>query len=153
VVIEPNCSLTWRQSMAFLIGTSVVSLSIAAVFAAKGYWMIFPFAGLELLALGAAFYAVANAARRREVVSITASSVTVEKGRIRSRAGYGGPLSRDEFPRDWTRVEIVDEQDGTPSRSRLWVGAYGRRVELADFLVEGEKRRLARQLNELIKSA
>jgi uncharacterized membrane protein len=153
VVIEPNCSLTWRQSMAFLIGTSVVSLSIAAVFAAKGYWMIFPFAGLELLALGAAFFVVASAARRREVVSITASSVTVEKGRVRSRAGHGGPLSKAEFPRNWTRVEIVDEGDGVPARSRLWVGAYGRRVELADFLVDGEKRRLARQLSELIKTA
>ncbi|MEJ2575495.1 MAG: DUF2244 domain-containing protein, partial [Gammaproteobacteria bacterium] len=70
VVIEPNCSLTWRQSMAFLFGTSVVSLSIAGVFAAKGYWMILPFAGLELVGLAVCFYLVASAARRRQVVSI-----------------------------------------------------------------------------------
>ena len=51
LVIEPNCSLSWRQSMAFFIGISVLCMSIATVFALKGYWLIFPFAGLELLAL------------------------------------------------------------------------------------------------------
>ena len=153
VVIQPNCSFTWRQSMAFLAGTSVVSLSIAGVFAAKGYWMIFPFAGLELFALGAAFYVVANAARRRQVGSITASQVTVEKGKVRRGAHSGGPQSSEAFPRNWTRVEIVGEDGGTHPRSRLWVGAFGRRVELAEFLVEEEKQSLARQLKDLIKSA
>jgi uncharacterized membrane protein len=139
--------------MAFLFGTSVVSLSIAGVFAAKGYWMILPFAGLELVGLAVCFYLVASAARRRQVVSITEAQVTVEKGKVRRGPGFGGPQSRAAFPRSWTRVEMAAGEAGQQQPSRLWVGASGRRVELAEFLVEEEKRRLAGQLRDLIRTA
>ena len=136
--------------MAFLLGTSVVTLSIALVFALKGYWMIFPFAGLELAALAVCFYLVANSARRREVVSITDALVTVEKGELRRGNERGGPDSREEFPRCWTRVELSESTQSRHTR-RLWIGAYGRRVELAEFLPDHEKQGLEQQLKKLIR--
>lgn len=147
LVIEPNCSLTWRQSMAFFVGISVLLLSIATVFAVKGYWMIFPFAGLELVALGAGLYVAAHANSRRQVVSITEDLVTVEKGKLRH-----GPQSRMELPRCWTRVEYecADEQRHP---NRLWLGASGRRVEVGEFLAEGEKNGLASHLRRLIQNS
>ena len=39
---------------------AVVTLSIGIGFAAMGAWLILPFAGLEVLALGAAFLAYAR---------------------------------------------------------------------------------------------
>ncbi len=145
LVIEPNCSLTWRQSMAFLIGMAVLLLSIATVFAVKGYWLILPFAGLELAALGTCFYLVAHASRRRQVVTITADCVTVEKGRVRA-----GPQTRTDLPRCWTRVELVGRAD-TWYPPRLWLGAAGGRVEVGEFLCAEEKAGLAEQLRNLIR--
>lgn len=136
--------------MAFLLGTSAVTLSIALVFALKGYWMILPFAGLELAALAVCFYLVANSARRRQVVSITDALVTVEKGELRRGNARGGPDSRAEFPRCWTRVELSGSPHSRFAR-QLWIGAYGRRVELAEFLPDHEKLGLERQLRKLIR--
>lgn len=151
LVIEPNCSLTWRQSMAFLVGISTLLLSVSLVFALKGYWLIFPFAGLELIALGIGLYVVAHAGRRRQVVTVTADLVTVEKGRVRAdQAGRGGPETRTELPRHWTRVELVEREDSWYP-PRLWLGASGARVEIGEFLCEGEKTGLAQQLRALIR--
>ncbi len=147
LVIEPNCSLTWRQSVAFFIGISVLLLSIATVFAVKGYWLIFPFAGLELIALGAGLYVAAHATSRRQVVSITADLVTVEKGKLRQ-----GPQSRMDLPRSWTRVLFEHANDQQRSR-RLWLGASGRRVEVGEFLTEDEKDGLASYLRRLLQDA
>lgn len=137
--------------MAFMTGISVLLLAIATVFAVKGYWLIFPFAGLELLALGAGFYVVAHAGRRRQIVTITDQLVTVEKGRVKDLGGQrGGPDTRTELPRHWTRVELVERRD-TWYPPQLWLGAAGGRVEVGEFLCEEEKTSLAAQLRRLIR--
>lgn len=133
--------------MAFYVGISVFCLSIATVFALKGYWMIFPFAGLELLALGAGFYVAAHASSRRQVVSINGEQVTVEKGRLRS-----GPQRRWELPRSWTRV-LLEQADDRRDVRRLWLGASGRRVELGEFLTDSEKDGLAHHLRGLLQNS
>ena len=62
-MIRPNCSLPWRGTVRFYLGIVIVSLGIAAAFAMKGIWLILPFAGLEMVALGAALYIVARDGR------------------------------------------------------------------------------------------
>ena len=93
VVIRPNRSLSWRQSMVFLGAIAVPLVLVSVVLALKGYWLILPFAGLELAGLFVCLYLVAHAGCRCEVISIGDSVVTVEKGRERaaSTAGQGGP--------------------------------------------------------------
>ena len=87
------------------------------------------------------------------MVTITADLVTVEKGRVRARRGdRGGPDSRTELPRCWTRVDLVAPRD-TWYPSRLWLGAAGGRVEVGEFLCEEEKRGLAEQLRSMIRTA
>lgn len=152
VVIRPNRSLSWRQSMIFLGAIAVPLLLISVVLAARGFWMILPFAGLELAALFACIYTVAHAAQRCEVVSIGDSVVTVEKGRDRGRCpARGGPDQRVEFARGWVRVELARN----PSHwypHRLWIGASGRRVEIGEFLVDEEKTELAAELHRLLSA-
>jgi uncharacterized membrane protein len=70
MVIRPNRSLSWRQSMMFLGAIAVPLLLISVVLATRGFWLVLPFAGLELAALFACFYVVSHAAQRCEVVSI-----------------------------------------------------------------------------------
>lgn len=146
VVIRPNRSLSWRQSLIFLGLISIPLVLISVVLAVQGFWLILPFAGLELAALYACIYLVSHACRRCEVVSISDSMVTVEKGRDRGRGNTsGGPQHRIEFARGWVRVELT-KAVGRLHPSRLWIGASGRRVEIGDFLVDEEKVALAVKL-------
>jgi uncharacterized membrane protein len=50
-----NCSISPAAFAGVLALLAVVTLSIGIGFALMGAWLILPFAGLEVLALGAAF--------------------------------------------------------------------------------------------------
>lgn len=150
VVIRPNRSLSWHQSMVFLGAISVPLVLISVVLATQGLWLVVPFAGLELAALYAAIYVVSHAAQRCQVVSIGESVVTVEKGKARGRCGdKGGPELRVEFARGWVKVELA-KASGRWYPPKLWIGASGRRVEIAEFLVEEEKAELAAELHRML---
>lgn len=152
VVVRPNRSLSWRQSLIFLAAIAVPLLLVSLVLAARGFWMILPFAGLELAVLFACIYMVSHAAQRCEVISIGATVVTVEKGRERGRCSdKGGPEERTEFARGWVRVELSKKTKHWYPR-RLWIGASGRRVELGEFLVDEEKEKLAAELQRLLSA-
>jgi len=146
VVIEPNQSLTWRESLIFFAAAAVLSLAVALAFAMQGYWPILPFAGLELLALGWAVYQVAQYGRRRQVITITADRIRIEKGRSHGRSNTGGgPESCREFPRAWARVELVKPRKGWYP-SRLMIGASGKAVPVGEFLTDEEREELKTRL-------
>jgi uncharacterized membrane protein len=152
VVIRPNRSLSWRQSMMFLGAIAVPLLLVSVVLAIRGFWLVLPFAGLELAALFAAVYVVSHAAQRCEVVSVGESMVTIEKGRDRGRyPEKGGPEHRVEFARGWVKVEL-SPSTGRWYPKKLWIGASGRRVEIAEFLVEEEKTELAAELHKMLSA-
>lgn len=152
VVIRPNRSLSWRQSMIFLGAIAVPLLLFGVVLAFEGFWLVLPFAGLELGALFACLYLVSHASLRCEVVSIGDAVVTVEKGRDRGRCPEkGGPEERVEFARGWVRVELSNSP-GHWYPHRLWIGASGRRVEIGGFLVDDEKAELAAELHRLLSA-
>lgn len=61
--VKRNCSIS-PQSLALVFAAlAALTLGIAAAFAALGAWLILPFAGLEVLVLGAAFWLTARRAR------------------------------------------------------------------------------------------
>jgi len=149
VVIEPNQSLTWRESLVFFAAIALLSLAVALAFTLQGYWPILPFAGLELVALGVAIYLVSRSGRRRQVITIGAHRVRVEKGRLRSTHLGGGPDSCDDFPRVWTRVELVRPRHGWYP-SRLTIGMFGKSVVVGEFLTEEERAELRARLDGLL---
>jgi uncharacterized membrane protein len=153
VMVRPNRSLSWRQSMVFLGAIAVPLVLVSVVLALKGYWLILPFAGIELAGLFVCLYLVAHAACRCELISIGDSVVTVEKGRDRGRSaeGRGGPELRAEFARAWVRVEFTGSVRQRYPR-RLWIGASGRRVEIGGFLADREKSELAAELDRLLSA-
>jgi uncharacterized membrane protein len=111
-----------------------------------GYWPVLPFAGLELLALGWAVYQVAQHGRRRQVITITADRIRIEKGRLHGRRNTGGgPESSREFPRAWARVELVKPRRGWYP-SRLLIGASGKAVPVGEFLTDEEREELKTRL-------
>ena len=119
-----------------------MSISIAVVFAAAGYWPVLPFAGLEVVALGAALVVSLRRGRMREFIRVDERSVVVSKLCGRTRRDY-------EFARPWTRVE-VEEPAVSLWPSRLWLRSMGRSVEVGAFLTESERCGLQRRLVEVM---
>ena len=142
IVIRPNRSLTWRQTqLAFLI-LAAVCLTIAAAFALVGFWPVLPFAGAEIMAVGAGLYLCALDGRETEIVSVHGDKVEVEKSRPRRS-------NRWEFQRAWAQIRLL------PPRvhwypTRLVIRSHGREVQLGGFLNEDERQQLAGELRRAI---
>jgi len=118
-------------------------LGIGIVFAIHGYWPVLPFAGLEVVILGAAFYLCLSRSQLREVVTVNDDLVTVDKGRRQ-------PEQHWECPRAWARV-IMERSPIAWYPSRLSVVFQGRRVEIGQFLNEGDRQSLAAELQGVIR--
>jgi uncharacterized membrane protein len=131
LTLAPHRSLSWRDAKVLFGVLSAVTLTVALGFTAMGFPLVLPFAGLELLAVSLAFYVSLREGGLREVVSITADSVLVERG-------LGRPDERMTLPTAWTRV-IRDRGGADWHPHALLLGGHGRRVELGRFLSEGER--------------
>jgi len=147
VVIRPNRSLTWRQSLFFIGLVSLLLFTVSGVFASLGYWLVLPFAGLEVLALLAATWWVAERGMDCEMVWLNATEVRVDKG----RRACSRLTSRKCFPRAWVRIELRRRSGWYPLQ--LLIGASGVWVELGAFLADGEKQSLANELNRLLSTS
>jgi uncharacterized membrane protein len=141
LVVEPNASLTVTQAALFLLWMCVLTFGIAGLFAARGYWMVLPFAGLEMLALAVGLWWSLRGNTYREVITLDGERLRVESGRRR-------PEHRWEFPRAWTRLQFEPE---TPAdRSHLWLTYAGARCEVGACLGEDDRVQLARRIRELL---
>ncbi len=141
-VLRPNIGLYWRTTLRVYILVVIVTLTVAISFALAGFWPILPFAGLELMALGAALYVTARRGRYREVIRIDEHRVEIEKG-------YRGPEQVWEFERIWSEV-VLDPPEHQWYPSRLAIRSRGNTVELGAFLTEPERLRLGRELQRCI---
>lgn len=137
----PNRSSTWAQTKRFLVAVGLLHGLIAGGFAWLGLWLVAPFSGLEVLALGAGLYVCSRASYRREIVLLDADRVVVMRGHDRV-------ASRDEFPRAWVRLTWEPARSGRASCLRL--GSHGRYFEIGAFLIEAERRQLAGHLSRLL---
>ena len=142
-IIRPNQSLSWRAVLWVYALVAVCLTGMSVAFAVKGYWPVLPFAGLELLVLGAAFYLCLSRSQWREVVSIDASVVRVEKGRRQAE-------QRWECPSAWARVQL-EKSPIAWYPSRLMIAYQGRGVEIGRFLCEEERATLAVALRQGIR--
>lgn len=141
IVIAPNQSLSSLHLVELYGGGLLVSLAIATVLAWLGYWPILVFAVLEWLAIGGCVRVLARAGRYREVVTITADLVKVEK-RDRER------VECIRFQRHWASIERQGSGSWYPSR--LLIKSHGTQCEIGRCLTEDERRALKVRLDELV---
>ncbi|RFA39534.1 DUF2244 domain-containing protein [Alkalilimnicola ehrlichii] len=121
---------------------ALTCLGVAVSLALAGYWLILPFAGVEVMVLYWALHASALRAAQREVIWIGTSEVKVQKGRKR-------PEQQWLFQRVWTEVHL--EPSGHPwYPSRLSLRSRGQEVDIGGFLQENERVALARELKRFI---
>ena len=142
-IIRPNQSLSWRAVLWVYALVVVCLTSMSVVFALNGFWPVLPFAGLELVVLGAAFYLCQSRSQWREVVSIDANTVRVEKGRRRAE-------QRWECPSVWAQV-LLEKSPIAWYPSRLRIAYKGRGVEIGRFLCDDERAALAGALRQGIR--
>jgi uncharacterized membrane protein len=143
-VLIPHRSMTWRTLRRLFLGFALFSGGLSLGLALMGAWLVAPFTGLELLALGAALYVSARGVRQREVVRISPETLQVQRGRR-------GPEQEFRFHPGWARVELLRDPRGWRP-SRLIISSHGRSVELARALPEPERHALARSLRSLLES-
>lgn len=139
-LIRPNCSLSWRGVVRFYIGMVAVSFSIATAFALQGVWLILPFAGLEMLVLGAALYIVARRGCCWQTVLIHGDHIEIVKHDLNSDR-------QQTFKRAWAQVKLEQARiKGYPSR--LTIRSHGRAVEIGRYLADKERENLALELRQ-----
>jgi uncharacterized membrane protein len=140
-ILRPNNSLSWHNLKSVFYAVAGVLAIISGAFSLMGLWLVFPFAGLELIALGSAFYLCARRAQCWEMITIDQSGVEI----FRSCKKEGGTW---KFHRYWTRVRIQTPQHGW-YMSHLMIGSHGREVEVGVFLTEEERLHLAKELQKV----
>lgn len=144
IAVHPNCSMSPRGARLFFAGIALISLSIAGLFVAEGFWPVLPFAGLELFALGIALGISMRRGRRQEVIRINADTVVVESGDHDLR-------TRIELSRPWVRAELRTARIATYP-SRLCLVAHAKVVEVGACLTETERRGLHKRLDQLLSA-
>jgi uncharacterized membrane protein len=88
LILKRNCSISPAALAGVFVALAVVVLAIGAGFALAGAWLILPFAGLEVLLLGAAFLAYARHAADYERIELESGRLTVEVAEAHKRSRY-----------------------------------------------------------------
>jgi len=142
IVLRPNASLSTHQALTFYVGISVVSLLIAGLFVMLGLWVVLPFSGLELGALGYCLLLAMKKADAQEVIIITNNTLLVQRGTVRVE-------EEEKLQMGWVQVSLErPKYRGYPSS--LTIRSHGKSIEIGRFLVESERKKLAKQLKKLL---
>lgn len=120
--LRRNCSLTPKQMLGFYLGLSGVSLAIAGIFWSLGVWLVMPFAGLEVLAIGVAMLAHARHVSDGERIQLQGGVLTVERA-------CGPRTERCELCTEWVRVAST-RGDG----SLIELSERGKKVMVGRFV-------------------
>jgi len=134
---RPNQSLSHPQERLVFWSLAALCLAAPSVFAYLGYWLMLPFAGLEIALLAWAFNILRNRGGNYETLVIEGDVVVLEWH-------AGGRGERREMNRKWARVACDCR---TPGRNcRLSVSSHGRATEVGQYLNDEERLQLAATL-------
>ena len=138
IVIAPNCSLSVRGAVLFFLTACAPCFGIAGVLTFLGFWPVLPFAGLEMLLLGAALRISLARRHHRQTIVVSESDVAVQ-------STIGKVHSEVVFPRHWAQVKLR-RSTSRLHPSRLVIESHGRQCAVGDFLTEEERRGLTLSL-------
>jgi uncharacterized membrane protein len=133
-----------RQLAVFVICFAVLSLTIALSFFSVGLWLVLPFSGLEILAVGAAIGYTVQRSQGYELIVVTERDVSVTKRQ-------SGKSRRYEFQRYWTQVRLENGRSRLQP-GRISIGSHGRFVEIGRELIDEDRHKFAARLTEAIRS-
>ena len=139
---RPRCSLTRAQERRVFLSLAILCLGAATGFAVLGYWLILPFAGLEIAVLAWALASLRSRENNYETLTIDGDSVVLEWCAGRQKG-------RRELNRLWVRV-VCD--CFAPGRNcRLSVSSHGRNTEVGHYLSDEARLKLAATLRNRLQ--
>lgn len=139
---RPNHSLTRTQERLAFWSLAVLCFATAIGFALLGYWLILPFAGLEVGLLAWAFERLRSRVGDYETLTIEGDVVVLEWH-------AGTRRERREMNRQWVRV-VCD--CSTPGRNcHLSVSSHGRETEVGQYLSDEARLQLAATLRSKLR--
>ncbi len=133
-VLKRNCALTPRQLGGWFGTLALFSLLIAAVLAARGAWVVVPFALVEVSALAVAFLAYGRHAGDYERIVATPERLTVE-------TSTGARLDRLEREAGRVRIEY-----GGSRREPIRLVSGREEIAIGRFVPDDRKAELVREL-------
>jgi uncharacterized membrane protein len=137
-LLKRNCAMSPRQVAFFYLTLVLVSLLIGLVFALVGAWLILPFSGIEMIAVGAALLIYARHATDYERIVLDAQGLIVE-------AVDAGRKTVTRLNPYW--VQVVTE---TGFRTVVLLREQGRRVAVGRHLDDAGRRRFAQELKRAL---
>ncbi|MFM9914118.1 MAG: DUF2244 domain-containing protein [Methylophilaceae bacterium] len=139
-VCKPNCSLGSSGKVRVVALLTVIPCCIAAGFAMLGAWLVLPFVGLEIFALGFAFYHVNSHADDYESISIEGDSLVIERR-------TGQQLSQFVLNPYWAKLVRHELPNGELCLGLL---SHGKEIEIGRYLTKKQRELLAKQLHQRI---
>lgn len=140
ILIEPNRPISWQDNLRFIKVFGLISLIIAISFMYKGFILVLPFSGLEVLCLGFALYMVYKHYSTCQVIYFTTDSVIIE-------SGIDQASERVEYQRFWSRFHVSNE--GAYNIPKLTICSKGKTTEIGSFLSYHDKLKLIQLVKQL----
>ncbi|AVR94285.1 DUF2244 domain-containing protein [Pseudoduganella armeniaca] len=137
-LLKRNCSLTPRQTVAAWAVLVTLSLAIGLACAWQGAPYVLVFSGLEMTAVTAAFVIYSRHAT-------DCDRLVLEQGRLTVEQVRGGRSRQYLLPVTWLRVTAP-----TRRRDPIRLVAGEVKVDVGLYLLEGERRALARELRQAL---
>ena len=144
-VLTPHRSLSPTGFLIFMLVLGALSFASGVSFLLRGAWPVFGFFGLDVLLVYWAFRVNYRAARAYEVVTVTASELTLRK------VSHHGHVSQWTLNPLWVRLDQdVHDEFGI---ERLFLVGQGRRLPIAGCLGPAEKESFAQALRAALGEA
>ena len=137
LLMKRNCSFTPRQVGWFYLSMVIFSSLIAGYFYWRGAWIIVPFTGLELLALGIALIIYARHATDYE-------KIVIQDGYLNVEVVNGHQTIQKHWPLLWVRIEspvfLKDAKSLKDPKNHLVTLEYGDDSVCVGLYIFPEKR-------------
>jgi len=133
-LMKRNCAVSPRQFVGFFASLALFSVAIALLLLVRGAWLVLPFTGIELLAVGAAFVVHARHAIDYERIRLYPNRLVIEQM-------SGQRLTQYEFNPRWVRIE-----SGVSPRDPIKVVSRGQAVVVGVHLAQYRRASFASEL-------
>jgi uncharacterized membrane protein len=144
-LLTPHRSLG-RTGFAVLMGALLFAwLATGAIFLAQGAWPVFGFVGLDVLLVYVCFRLNYRAARAREEVSVSRTSLDIRK------VAPSGRAEAHHFNPTWARLAIARHDE--IGITRMVVEGQGRSVAVGGFLNPDDRESFATAFSRALATA
>ncbi len=137
-VIQPNSALNRQHQPILYVLLVVICMGIALRLAFLGYWMVLPFAVLDMAGVGLVLYLITRNAAYRERIIVNRDYVVIRHVEKNNRQVWS-------FPVHWTQIRL-EPPVYRWYLPRLLLGSKGKWVEIGRCLNQEERESLAKAI-------